>query len=212
MVPYYHCVSIMARISFIILYSLVFHEPQRTNYRTGQSSSCDLKICSRIFYYWYYISSLVSFFFFVSSLLHLVLRPSPRRGAPKRDDRQRSAAQMPRARRRSTGWSCARKERKRERERPTWPAPKSRRDTNVREYKWIPTSEERRRGRVLPSSPLALDEISLHPVRDIFHGRRLQLLSQRFSAILLDEQNLDDVLFDSPPSPPPLIFSTLEMR
>lgn len=33
--------------------------------------------------------------------------------------------------------SCARKERKRERERPTWPAPKSWRDTNVREYKWI---------------------------------------------------------------------------
>ena len=74
---------------------------------------------------------------------------------------------MPGARHQSTGWSCTRKERKRERERPTWPAPKSRWDTNVREYKWMPTSERRRWEHILSSS-LALDEISLHPVRDIF--------------------------------------------
>lgn len=42
------------------------------------------------------------------------------------------------------------------------------------------TDERATKGRILSSSPLALDEISLHPVRDIFHGRWLQLLSRRF--------------------------------
>lgn len=163
---------------------------------TGQSSSCNLKNYSCIFYYWYYIPSLS--YYISSLLLHLVmLRPSPRRGTSKRDDCQRSAAQMPRARRRSTGWLVVRKERKREREREinlTCPKIEARYE---RARIQMDTDERATKaGTRLSSSPLALDEISLHPVRDIFC--RLQLFSQRFSAILKKKLILNDALFDFP--------------
>lgn len=112
MVPCYHCISIIEHISFII--PLYFTILKRTNYKTGQSPFCNLKIL--LVYILLLILHPVAFFVF--SLLQLVLRPSPRRGTPKRDDRQRSAAQMPRARRRSTGW-LLREKREEERKRET---------------------------------------------------------------------------------------------
>lgn len=174
MVPCYHCISIIAHISFII--PLYFTILKRTNYRTGQSPFCNLKIL--LVYILLLILHPVAFFVF--SLLQLVLRPSPRRGAPKTGWPSTVGRANARVRVADRLVGCAREKRGREKERDQLDLPQNRGEIRT----CANTNGYRRasNGGGDASSPLALDEISLHPVRDIFHGHRLQLLSQRFSA------------------------------
>lgn len=166
----------------------------------------NFKIRSRISYYWTsYIPLLIPciLWLILGCALTLVQKGNPKTGWPSTVDRANTVDRLAgHAREKRERGKEKQREGERERERYanlTYPKIEARyariqMDIDEREPQTMAGSH-----RLLSPSPLALDEISLHPVRGIFHSRQSQLSSyddfQILSRPIPNYTSLSDTLF-----------------